>query len=181
MAGGSPLRAGTGKGYEIGPAWSPDGKWLTYFSADGGVMKTAVGGSEAAVLLGFTHGCENPAQWSPDGQWIACATGDAVQLVSPDGKNHRTVGKRRAYIAWSRDGKEIYALGHVEGGKWRFGAINAASGAERIIYEYPPEVLFATAFNPAFPMSLSPDGKSIATTIVNIRSDIWLLEGFERK
>ena len=181
MTGGPPLRLGSGHGYEIGPAWSPDGKWLTYFSAVDGLMKVAVGGSEAPVSLGFSNGCENPAQWSPDGQWIACATGDGVGLVSPDGKTRRTVGKRRAFIAWSRDGKEIYALGRVEGGKWRFGAIDAKSGAERTIYEYGPEVRFATAFNPAFPMSLSPDGKTLATTIVNVRSDIWMLEGFEGK
>jgi hypothetical protein len=42
-------------------------------------------------------------------------------------------------------------------------------------------VQFATAFNPAFPMSLSPDGKTLATTVVNVRSDIWMLQGFERK
>jgi Tol biopolymer transport system component len=181
MAGGSPLRTGSGKGYEIGPSWSPDGKWLTYFSSDTGVMKVAVGGSDAPVSLGFPAGCENPAQWSPDGQWIACATAAGVELASPAGQNHRTVGRRRAYIAWSRDGKEIYALGRVEGGRWRFGAIDAKTGVERTIYEYGPEVRFATAFNPAFPMSLSPDGKSLATTIVNVRSDIWMLEGFERK
>jgi hypothetical protein len=101
-----------------------------------------------------------------------------VTLVSPDGKQRRTVGNRRAYITWSRDGKEIYALGRVEGGKWRFGAIDVKSGAERTIYEYGPEVQFASAYNPSFPMSLSPDGRNIATTTANVRSDIWLLEGF---
>jgi Tol biopolymer transport system component len=180
MAGGSPLRIGGKKAYEIGPAWSPDGKWLTYFSSDRGVLKMAVGSSDPAVPLGFSEGCENPAQWSPDGKEIACATGDGVVLVSPDGKDRRTVGHRRAYIAWSRDGKEIFALGGVEGGKWRFGAIDVKSGTERAIYEYGPDVRFATAFNPAFPMSLSPDGKSLATTIVNVRSDLWFLEGFGR-
>ena len=50
-----------------------------------------------------------------------------------------------------RADKEIYALGHVEGGKTRLGAIDAKTGAETTIYEYGPEVLFATAFNPAFP------------------------------
>jgi Tol biopolymer transport system component len=180
MAGGSPLRMGTGKAYELAPAWSPDGKWLTYFSTDGGIMKAAVGSSEPPVALGFPQ-CENAAQWSPDGLWVACATGNGVELASPDGKTHRTLAKRRGYIAWSRDGKEIYALGQVEGAKWRLGAIDAKSGAERTIYEYGPEVRFGTAFNPAFPMSVAPDGKSLATTIVNQRSDIWMLEGFERK
>jgi Tol biopolymer transport system component len=143
-------------------------------------MKVAVGGSEAPVSLGFSQGCENPAQWSPDGAWIACAAA-GVELITPDGKTRRTVVNRRAFITWSRDGKEIYALGHVEDGKWRFGAIDVKSGAERTIYEYGSEIQFASAFNPAFPMSLSPDGKSLATTVVNERSDIWMLEGFERK
>ena len=181
MAGGSPLRIGDRAAYDIGPAWFPDGKWLTYFSSNGGLMKIAVGASDPAVPLGFSEGCENPAQWSPDGVWIACGAGDGVVLISPEGKDRRTIGHRRAYIAWSRDGKEIYALGRVEGGQWRFGAIDVKSGAERTIYEYGPEVQFATAFNPAFPMSLSPDGKSLATTVVNVRSDIWILEGFDRK
>jgi Tol biopolymer transport system component len=181
MTGGSPLRVGNPKGFDIAPAWSPDGKWLSYFSSDEGVVKVPVGGSEAATSLGFSDGCENAAQWSPDGAWIACAGGNGVALVSPDGKQRRTVGNRRAYIMWSRDGREIYALGRVEGGKWRFGAIDAKGGGERTIYEYAADIAFGTAYNPAFPMSLSPDGKSLATTIVNVRSEIWLLEGFFHK
>jgi hypothetical protein len=68
---------------------------------------------------------DNASVW-PDGAWIACGTGAGVVLVSADGK-------------------EIYALGQVEGGKWRFGAIDFKSGAERTIYEFGPEVQFASA------------------------------------
>src|ERR1035438_1705498 len=88
------------------PAWSPDGKWLTFFNSNSGLMKVAVGGSEAPVSIGFSQGCENPAQWSPDGAWIACAAA-GVELITPDGKTRRTVGNRRAFVTWSRDGKEI--------------------------------------------------------------------------
>lgn len=144
-------------------------------------MRAAVGNSEAPVSLGFNYGCENPPQWSPDSQWVACAASDGVQLVSVDGKNHRTLGNRRAFIAWPRGGKEIYALGKLSNGKWRFGAIDAKTGVERAIHEYGPEVHFSTPFNPAFSLSLSADGKSFATTIINVKSDIWLLEGFGPK
>src|SRR5581483_5054887 len=119
-------------------------------------------------------------QWSPSGEWIACATANHVELVSPDNKSHRTIGNRSGYITWSRDSKQIYPLGQADG-KWRLGAIDVGTGVEHPIYDYPAETRFATAFNPAFPMSLSPDGKSIATSIVNERSDLWLMEGFRQK
>ena len=181
MAGGSPLRIGNPAAYELSPSWSPDGNWLAYFSSDLGAAKIAVGGSDSPVSLGLSDGCENAPQWSPDGAWIACGTDKGVVLVSPDGKQRRTVGNRKAFITWSRDGKEIYALGRVEGGKWRFGAIDARSGTEHAIHEYGPEIRFASSYNPSFPMSLSPDGTSIATTVANVRSDIWLMEGFFRR
>ncbi len=179
VGGGAPIRLTDREGFEIGPAWSPDGNWITYFSSEGGLMKIQVGAGEAPVLLDETS-CNNPAQWSPDGQWIACSKDEGVAVLTADGKKVRTVGRPKGFATWSKDGKEIYTLGHDPDGHWRLAATDAKSGVERSIADYGNKIRFGTNFNPGFPLSLSPDGKTLATTVLNERSEVWMLEGFRQ-
>jgi serine/threonine protein kinase len=178
VGGGSPVRLTNDNNWEIGPAWSPDGNWIVYFSTKGGLMKTRVGSGEPPVVL-LSSGCQNPAQWSPDGQWIACAVEKGVALLTAEGKQVRTVGNRGAFVTWSRDGKELYALGE-EDGKWKLGAIDVKTGNERIISDLGDRFNFSAPFSPSFPLSLSPDGASVATSVLNFKAEVWMLEGFRQ-
>ena len=141
-------------------------------------MKTRVGSCEPPVVL-LSSGCQNPAQWSPDGQWIACAVEKGVALLTAEGKQVRTVGNRGAFVTWSRDGKELYALGE-EDGKWKLGAIDVKTGNERIISDLGDRFNFSAPFSPSFPLSLSPDGASVATSVLNFKAEVWMLEGFRQ-
>jgi serine/threonine protein kinase len=178
VGGGSPVPLTNDNNWEVGPAWSPDGNWIVYFSTKGGLMKIRVGSSEPPVVL-RSGGCESPAQWSPDGQWIACAGEKGAALLTAEGQNVRTVGNRPAYVTWSHDGKELYALGQVDG-RWKVGAIDVKSGNERIISDLGTRLNFSAPFNPSFPLSLSPDGTSLATSVINVKAEVWMLEGFRQ-
>jgi len=136
-----------------------------------------VGSNEPPVTL-LSDGCENPAQWSPDGQWIACAGDKGIDLFTPEAKEFHTVGSRRAYVTWSRDGKQLYTLGKNDDGGWRLSAIDAKSGAEKVVTELGGRFDFNSPFNPSFPLSLSPDGKSLASSALNVKTEVWIMEGF---
>ncbi len=179
VGGGSPIRLTNSDDFEIGPVWSPDGNWIVFFSAKGGLVKVKVGTSELPVTL-LSDGCENPAQWSPDGQWIACASDKGVDLFTAEGKDFHTVGSREAFVTWSKDGKSLYTLGQADGGHWKLGLIDVKSGTEKILSDLGTQYRFASPYNPSFPMSLSPDGTSLATSVLNIKSEIWMLEGFRQ-
>jgi serine/threonine protein kinase len=177
--GGTPVRITDAKHFDFAPSWSPDGDWLLYFSSAGGLMKVRVGGTEPAVLL-RDRGCRNPAQWSPDGQWIACAEKDGVALLTPEGKKERTVGNKPAFITWSKDGKQIYALLNSGGANWQLDAIDVKSGEEKRISDLGSGHLWAAPNGNSFPLSLSSDGKTLASQVINQRSEIWMLEGFQQ-
>ncbi|HXV62250.1 MAG TPA: S9 family peptidase [Vicinamibacteria bacterium] len=77
-ASSAPLLGETARG--VGPRWSPDGKWIAYFGADGGefglMVVPASGGS--GKLLAKVQGTNHPLPssgeslaWSPDSRGIA--------------------------------------------------------------------------------------------------------------
>jgi Tol biopolymer transport system component len=144
-------------------------------------MKTRVGGSSPPEALVADASPENPPQWSPDGRWIAWSEKKGVKLVSPDGKQKRDLGPRRMYVTWSPDGKGLYGLFRGDAGHWRLVSVDVASGAEKMLSDYGADAMLLSPANPTFPLSLSPDGKSLATTLLNYRSDIWIMEGFQVK
>ena len=74
--GSSPRQLTSGEKGESSPAFSPDGKWISYVSTkDGGpqlYLLPAVGG-EAKKLTNISTGVGDPL-WSPDAKWIAFAS-----------------------------------------------------------------------------------------------------------
>jgi serine/threonine protein kinase/Tol biopolymer transport system component len=177
LAGGTPVAIAKSDDFEFGPAWSPDGNWLTFHSSAGGLMKVRVGGTDPPVLV-RQGSCRNPAQWSPDGQWLACTEDDGVLLLSPDCKTTRKVGTRKAAVAWSSDSRQLYALTPGEGPQWLLDSIDVASGAERTISDIGSQYLFSSTNGNSFSLSLSPDHKSLAASVLNYQGDVWMLEGF---
>jgi len=78
---------------------------------------------------------------------------------------------------WSKDGEILYSIRNDENRRIVLFSFEIASGKERTISDLGPA---STAF--AFRgFSLAPDGKRIATSIVNTKGDLWLLEGFNKQ
>ena len=178
LAGGAPVAIVGSDEFAFGPAWSPDGNWLTYFSSAGGLMKVRVGASDPPIVLRNDQ-CRGPAQWSPDGQWIACAIEEGgVSLLSPDGKQTRHVGTRKSWVAWSSDSRQLYALTRGDGAKWLLDSIDVSTGTERTISDLGSQYMFGGTTYGSFSLTLSNDHASLAAPVLDIQSDIWMLEGF---
>jgi len=91
---------------------STDGKLVLVLSLEGPSdvhplwIIPAAGGTPYAV---GNARCRSAA-WSPDSTWIACATGDEIDLVSPDGATSRRLSQFHGVpeaIHWSEDGKRL--------------------------------------------------------------------------
>jgi hypothetical protein len=122
--------------------------------------------------------------WSPDGRWIACGgPGETVLLVSPDGARQRSLPSPvspfydRFVLVWSRDAATIFVASSIAG-RSRLDAIDFRSGNIRGIAEYARDVIFSDGDAYFLGGSLARDGKSFATTVLNHKADLWMLEGF---
>ena len=59
-------------------------------------------------------------------------------------------------------------------------AIEVASGQVRDIAQHAGDLTISGGATYQARLSLSPDGRSLATSAVDSRSDLWLLEGYPR-
>jgi Tol biopolymer transport system component len=179
--GGAPVRLADTIGAQWTPTWSPDGNSIAFTSQGppSGIMKARVGSNEPPEMLWPLNisVLESVVEWSPAGEWIAAASKDGVMLISTDGKTRRIL-RRPAFrsMTWSRDGAVIYGLDSEVPG--RLVSINVATATERELNRVPPGLHLAPIWIPGMKLSLSPDGKSLATTSVRQSGDIWLLENF---
>ena len=60
--------------YDVFPAWSPNGQWLTYASnrdGDWEIYRMRADGSGKQKLTDNFRNYDGDSSWSPDGQWIA--------------------------------------------------------------------------------------------------------------
>jgi Tol biopolymer transport system component len=100
-------------------AWSPDGKWLAYFSKEAVRIIPAVGGeSRHVVKVGSTNPHSGLA-WSPDGKRLAYTSEGRVWTASLDGGTPTEVktGLEAGafHMAWSPDGEKL-AFSAAKGG-----------------------------------------------------------------
>ena len=169
--------------YMVAPAWSPDGNSIA------GLMRrerpwqpaiVGVGADMAPRVIPGNVTCLTPLQWSPTGEWLACEARDGIQLFSPDGAARRTLpGLNAAALAFARDGKTLYAAG-ITGGSTFLKAIDVAAGTLRDIAQYSDGLTISGGAAYQAGISLSADGRSLATSVVGSQSDLWLLDGYPR-
>jgi len=171
-----------------GPSWSPDGNWMAYYSIQDGkaaVMKLAVGVNAAPQTLAYATALQ-PVRWSPRGDWIAYRDGETMRVVSPDGKQNRVVSQffYETY-GWSKDGARIIGIARGENRRVLLQQVDVDSGRETRLADLGPvpvEMDLAEPFN-EFPFrgfSLHPDGKSFLTSVLRVKTQIYLMKDFDR-
>ena len=180
VAGGPAVQLAANDAYQDSPTWSPDGNWIAFTSlrqGKWGLAKGKAGGAEAPLRVKEGIIYPSDPQWSPRGDWITCDLPEGFAIVSPDGQKTRVLSEETWLThGWSKDGATIYAVRHSDELRLQLVAIDVASGGERILAKdlgpSPP------SDDPLKGFSLAPDGKSFLTSILRLRGDVWLLEGF---
>jgi Tol biopolymer transport system component len=180
--GGAPIRLAAE--YLVAPTWSPDGNSIAGLMHRERPWQPAIIGVGANMTPHVIPGaptCLMPLEWSPKGDWLACEARDGIQLFSPDGSRRRTLPRLNSNaIAFSRDGATLFAAGRNDGRTF-LKAIDLATGAVRDIATLAGSLTVSGGATYRARLSLSPDGKSLATSAVETKSDLWILEGYPLK
>ncbi|MEA2022750.1 MAG: Ig-like domain-containing protein [Actinomycetota bacterium] len=165
FSGGTPLRLTNDSFFKSGPAWSPDGSKIAFWSQRGGghnVWLMDADGSNPVNLTAAPLSDNYEPSWSPDGSKIAFMTGrDAnseIYVMNADGSDPKNLSNDSAWDgdpAWSPDGSKI-AFSSNRDGNYEIFVMNA-DGSD-------PKNLSNTAVAENAVPAWSPDGSKIAFT-----------------
>jgi hypothetical protein len=119
-------------------------------------------------------------RWSPRGDWIVCETPQGLSLLSPDGKSRRPLSEDAWLVyGWARDGTRLYGIKPSgDRAHLTLSSIEIQNGAEHVLA--PDLGPLPISAQPVRGFSLISD-KSFATSIVRVKSEVWLLAGFKRR
>jgi dipeptidyl aminopeptidase/acylaminoacyl peptidase len=187
VAGGTPVMLADGTDvFEDAPTWSPKGDWLAYLAAldEPGsltLLKAQVGGRSAPVTLyrnGIPPFIARP-QWSPDGNWIVCETLEGLTLVDANATRQPRVISEGGWFAyaWDKDGRRIYGLRTTDDlHHFMLVSVDPQKGEQHVINASLGTI--PQALQPIRGFSRLPNG-AFLTSIARVRSDLYLLEGFQ--
>jgi len=180
VAGGAPVRVGSGDENDWMGAWSADGKEIVYASWNASgrsrLLAQRLGSSEPPRVLidaiPTVFGCL--LEVSPQGDAIAHDSPSGLSLINVDGSSPRVLTPQRANaIAWAPNGRTIYALLRDTPG---ISAIDVATGQTRVVRALGAAMTFGAPVSPALRLTVDATGTSLLTTISRERSDLWLME-----
>jgi hypothetical protein len=140
-------------------------------------VKVRVGTDEPIELR--SDGAPNAMpQWSPTDEWITWETADGFMLVSPDGTRSQSFSDEQWYAhTWSRDGSEVYGIRETDEMRLELVAVSVRGGSgTRVLQDLGPS---PPANNPVRGLSVSLDGRTVVTSLLRLRGDLWVVNGVE--
>jgi len=176
--GGTPVRLT--KDHFLAPTWSPDGAWVAgLMHKDHPWMPAvvSVGADMTPHMVPNGPTCLTPPDWAPAGNWIACESPEGIALFTPDGHTRMLPRVGSSALAFSRDGSTLYAVGRERGHTF-LKSVDVASGAVKQIADYGTQLVISGGAPYHTRLSASPDGRSLATSAVMSKADLWLMEGY---
>ena len=183
LAGGPPVRLTntSGNEAEFMASWSPDGGRVAYLLYKGGthsLMTCKTSGQATPTELRSKVGDLLP-DWSPTGEWISFQDASGWNLISPDGKSTRALGKiETPHLTFSKDGQTLYGIRAEQNHQYLF-SLSLAGNQMKTIGDVGTEFVPRSYLDPGIRFSLSPDGKSILYPTYSTKTSLWMLEGFD--
>jgi dipeptidyl aminopeptidase/acylaminoacyl peptidase len=173
--GGWPVQLTQSDDVQSSAVWSPDGKWIVFQQDHAGnemhdLYAIPSDGGEVINLTNTDQIREVAPRWSPDGKTLAITykpkASPVVDIALLDWQtrqvrkltNEETKDRSWSTVAWSPDGKTIYARRwEVSGQDSDVYAIEVATGKRENLTPHTGKVLYDAS-------SLSPDGKTLLIT-----------------
>jgi eukaryotic-like serine/threonine-protein kinase len=186
LSGGSPVRLTNLDIGELSGSWSPDSSRFVYVEVKDGksllMMVKASGNATPETLRDLGDQVELP-DWSPMGNWITCLDDKGWNLISPDGKTSKFLGKIPVdFLAFSRDGKLLYGMRMGESrpapdsGRGILFSLDPVTLKEKVIKDLGRSLAPDSNFGPGNRLSLGPDEHSFVYTINESRVDWWIFQ-----